>query len=284
MNTIPDPRINPYRPDLAASSLRGIVGAARYADGEPAAVVRGWTPVRAAPDAGAVATSQLLFGERFRIFDRRDGWAWGQGVADRYVGWVDAAAVAPPGPEPTHRVAVMGAFRFRGPGLKTPPIELLPFGARVALIGHADGYGELAGGGWVYRPVLAPVDQVEPDLAATARLFLGQPYLWGGRGGGGIDCSGLVQAALTAAGLFCPRDSDMQAGMLGTPLAIDAPRRRGDLVFFPGHVGIMADDRNLVHANATHMRVVEEPLAAVVARIVAGGDQPSGLVVRVHRL
>ncbi|MDR3515931.1 MAG: NlpC/P60 family protein [Azospirillaceae bacterium] len=280
-----DPRTNPFRADLAAESLRGVVVAARYAVGEPARVLRAWVPVCAAPDRDAMAISQMLFGEALTVFEWRDGWAWGQGVRDDYVGWVDAAALGEPGPAPDHRVVVTGAFRFPEPDLKAPPLDLLPFGALVTLAGERNGYAELVGGGWVYRRVLAARDAAAPDPVATARLFLGQPYLWGGRGGGGIDCSGLVQAAVMASGRFCPRDSDMQAATLGDAVAIDRPRCRGDLVFFPGHVGIMADAQRLIHANATHMQVVEEPLAAVLDRIAdAGPGKPSRGIAVVRRL
>ena len=103
------------------------------------------------------------------------------------------------------------------------------------------------------------------DPGAAALIHLGAPYLWGGRDSAGLDCSGLIQQALFACGVACPRDSDQQQA-LGVPAELDA-LRRGDLVFWPGHVGMMLDGERLIHANAHFMAVTVEPLADARARI-----------------
>jgi cell wall-associated NlpC family hydrolase len=118
---------------------------------------------------------------------------------------------------------------------------------------------------------LAPLDRVEPDFVAVAERFLGTPYLWGGKTNNGVDCSGLVQVALAACGMPCPRDSDMQERALGAPVAL-ADSRRGDLLFWKGHVAIVRDAATLLHANAFHMMVAVEPIAEALARIEAAGS------------
>jgi cell wall-associated NlpC family hydrolase len=128
---------------------------------------------------------------------------------------------------------------------------------------------------------LAPVGAYESDWVAVAERFLGVPYLWGGKTSLGIDCSGLVQVSLQACGIVAPRDSDMQEAALGTPLAKDgalpSSLRRGDLVFWPGHVGIMRDAESLLHATAHAMQVIIEPLSVAVRRVSARGQEISGV-------
>jgi cell wall-associated NlpC family hydrolase len=267
MNSLPDLRVEPFRADLAARHLEGRVMAGRYADGEPYHVNASAVTVRERPDTASRQATQALHGEALTVYEVRDGWAWSQLAGDRYVGYIPLDGLtAGTAPVPTHRVTALRSFVFPEPDLKTPPLDVLTLGTATAVIGEDRGYRRLALGGWVYGKHLSVLDDVAPDIAATARRFLGVPYLWGGKTSLGLDCSGLVQVALAAAGRDVPRDSDQQGKAIGTPVAIGAPLRRGDVVFFPGHVGIMADDRHLIHANACHMMVTEEPLANVVAR------------------
>jgi len=184
------------------------------------------------------------------------------------------------GAAPTHRVRTLGAQHYTGPVLKSAPAGTLPFGARVTVTGRRDGFARLDTGLWMPEAQLAPVDEPEPDWVATAERFIGVPYVWGGRSSMGIDCSALVQLALQASCIECPRDSDMQEGALQRTLRRNAALRRGDLIYWPGHCGIMTDGAMLLHANARHMAVTTEPLAAVVQRIEASGDGAITLRVR----
>jgi cell wall-associated NlpC family hydrolase len=186
------------------------------------------------------------------------------------VGWVREDALRPGTIDPTHIVTDLRGFVFPEPDLKGVPLDALPLGARVAVVGEAKGYLELAGGGWIYARHLAPLGWVEPDPVRTAERLLGVPYLWGGRSTWGIDCSGLAQLALACAGIPCPRDSDMQREEVGELISCDGrdcDYRRGDLVYFPGHVGLMLDGTRLLHATAFTMTVTVEPLADVVLRV-----------------
>jgi len=267
-----DPRVTPARPDLAASHLRGKVAAARFADGVPQQVVSGQTPVRAAPSHGATQLTEALMGERVTIYETdEDGWAWGQLEADGYVGWMPAAALLAPGPKPTHKVAVPRTLMFPGPSIKLPPAEALPFGAAIAVVRSDEKFAVTASGGHIPAGHLVPIASAEPDFVAVAERFLGAPYLWGGKTSLGLDCSGLVQVSLTACGAICPRDSDMQEAALGEPVNLNA-LRRGDLVFWKGHVAIARDSATLIHANAHHMAVAIEPVTGAVTRIRAAGS------------
>ncbi len=269
---LPDKRRHPWRADLAAKGLEGRVPSLRFVEGSPRQVRIGCAALRAVPDDDAEQQSQLLFGEHFTLYDDADGWAWGQNSTDGYVGYVRSAALGTTVTEPSHRVAALRTFLYPRPDLKAPASDVLSLGAPVTVVEERDGYAALAGGGWVYAAHLSPWTQVEPDFVATALRLLGTPYLWGGRSSLGLDCSALVQIALAMAGIAAPRDSDMQRGELGravVPVTADAEGvefQRGDLVFFPGHVGLMLDERRLVHATAFTMTVTIEPLAAVVTR------------------
>jgi cell wall-associated NlpC family hydrolase len=272
-----DPRLTPARPDLAAKELEGKVAAARYVDGRIYEVIEPQTPLRNEPEPDAPLATEALKGERVTIYDTNaEGWAWGQLMVDGYVGWLPANALAPPGAPPTHRVTALRTFAFPGPSIKLPPIEALPFGAHLAVTRIAERMAVTASGGCVPAAHLAPIETSEADFVAVAERFLGVPYLWGGKTALGLDCSGLVQIALAACGIACPRDSDMQEEFLGTPLAADvdgANLIRGDLVFWRGHVGIVCGPESLLHANAFHMAVTVEPIADAIARIsVTGGE------------
>ena len=266
---MPDPRLTPARPDLAAAHLRGTVQAERFVEGGAAAIIAPSAALVRRPDPAGPWETQALYGEAATVYDERDGFAWVQLKRDDYVGYVKVDALGA-ATAPTHRVAALRTHAYPGPNIKLPHRFALSLGARVA-IAAADGDFLIDGKGRHYwAPHLSRVDSVEPDFVAVAEKFLHAPYLWGGRTSGGIDCSGLMQAALTAAGIAAPRDSDLLE-RLGVALGAQALLRRGDLVFWNGHVGVMRDAQTLLHANGFHMAVVSEPLAAARTRIAASG-------------
>jgi len=268
-----DPRVTPARPDLAAKALEGKVKAARYVEGAPREVIEPQAPLRAEPRPDAALLTEALKGERVTVYDGNgEGWAWGQLASDGYVGWLPENALAQPGPAPTHKVAALRTLAFPGPSIKMPPLEALPLGARLAIARTEERMAVTHTAGYVPAAHLAPLDRNETDFVAVAERFLGTPYLWGGKTALGLDCSGLVQVALTACGMSCPRDSDMQEQALGTAAAADpSALRRGDLIFWKGHVAIARDATTLLHANAHHMAVAIEPIAEAVARIRKAG-------------
>src|SRR5580700_3210253 len=270
-----DPRVTPARPDLAAAHLHGKVQADRFVEGVTFEVFDPVAPVRQSPVPDAMLVTEALKGERVTIYDQDgEGWGWGQLRADDYVGWLPMNALRAAGREPTHKVAVLRTILFPGRSIKAQPVEGLPLGCRVAVIGEDGQLARLASGGYVPAHHLAPLDAAAPDFVSVAERFVGVPYLWGGKTSLGIDCSGLVQVALTASGIACPRDSDMQERALGTAVPVDdvAGLRRGDLVFWSGHVAIVRDAETFVHANAFHMAVANEPIAQALRRIEDNGS------------
>jgi cell wall-associated NlpC family hydrolase len=269
----PDPRLTPARPDLAAAHLRGKVAAARFVEGAVQEVIAGLAPLRQAPSHAAPLLTEALRGERVTVYESdQEGWAWGQLASDGYVGFLPASTLLTPGPEPTHKVAALRTFVFPGPSIKLPPMDALPLGARVAVVREDDTFAVTDSGGHLPRRHLVPLGTVEPDFVAVAERFLGVPYLWGGKSSLGLDCSGLVQIALTACGVSCPRDSDMQERALGKSANL-AGLQHGDLIFWKSHVAIARGRNSMIHANAFHMSVTIEPVAEALARIGATGSQ-----------
>lgn len=270
-----DRRLTPARPDLAAKHLEGQVTAARFVEGEVFEVSYGVAPVRREPFSGAMLETEALKGERVTVYDRtEEGWAWGQLMTDGYVGWLPDLALYRPAAEPTHKVTALRTFAFHGPSIKLPPAETLPLGARLAIVREDASFAVTQEGWHVPRRHVAPLADFEADFVAVAERFVGTPYLWGGRSSLGIDCSGLVQTALAACGIAAPRDSDMQESALGTAVSLDeqAALKRGDLLFWKGHVAIARDAVSIVHANAYHMATAIEPTQQAIARIAAAGS------------
>ena len=210
--------------------------------------------LRAEPSLTAERTSELLYGEGFALLDLTGGWAWGYCLADHYVGYLAADALAVP-IAPTHRVHAAEAILHAAPDAASGGPAVLPRGALV--MGEIEGEWLRTSHGFLPLAAMVDVGTGQDDPATVAK---------------GIDCSGLVQLAWSAAGVQLPRDSDLQLAALGTDKDIDAASlTRGDLVFFPGHVGIMADQHTLVHASQHGMAVAAEPLADVIARFAAEG-------------
>jgi len=266
-----DPRITAANQRVAHVSLEGLVPAEKYVDGRMAMVQQPIANISDAPRGGRV--SQLLFGERFLVLDTVDGVAFGQALRDGQCGYMPAGALTDI-VEPTHWVVAPATHLYPQPKLKAPPDVSIFFGSRVAVTHEGDDYCRIHTGHHIPTIHLVKKGGHFADPTSIADMFLGTPYLWGGNSRWGIDCSGLVQAAMLACGVACPRDSDQQEAVLGAELPEDAPLRRGDLVFWKGHVGIMSDDKMLLHANAHHMSVAYEPLEQAERRINASGGGP----------
>jgi len=224
-----DRRLNVFRADIADVKLEGRVEAQRFITGEPAQIALPVTGLRPKPDMASGIDTELLLGESIRVFDSADGWAFVQAEVDGYVGYVPDAAVGPV-EAATHIVIAPRTFLYPAAELRKPPVAALSMGSRLTFVGEEETRGTrylmTAKGEGVIAAHCLPVDQqVSSDYVAVALRFLETPYLWGGRSGFGIDCSGLVQLSMAMTGKFALRDTDMQVKSLGTEIGRDAYRR-----------------------------------------------------------
>lgn len=277
---LPDPRRHAYRADLADARLKSLIEAERYVQGEPRQVVAPSLPLQREPRRDSILETEALKGETVTVFAESEGWAWVQIDRDLYVGYMPSDGLSASIIEPTHRIAALRTYVFSEPDAKSPPLALLSLNALFAAEAEEGKFLALEDGGYVFARHTLPAGEVVGDAVAVAEKFLGTPYLWGGRTSIGLDCSGLVQLAFEAAGYNAPRDADMQAEELGEPLAWKpgVELRRGDLVFWEGHVGIMTSPTDLIHANAYHMAVEIEPLGEARERIkTATGSEVIGV-------
>ncbi len=271
-----DKRVTPARPDLAAAYLKGAVDAPRFADGEKFSVGVGRAALRVRPAEDAAQGSELLFGEAFTVYDCAHGWAWGQAANDLYVGYLRQDALTKVFTADARVTALMAPV-FSAADLKTPVRDLLPLNAAVPVLARQGDYVQIGDGRYLHHRHLEP--SAQKDLVAVAERFLGAPYVWGGKTAAGLDCSGLIQTALQAVGKAAPRDTDMMEKALGDAVSLSGVKR-GDLVFWKGHMGVMLDEARLLHANAFHMVVAVEPLAEAITRI----EKSAGPVTSIKRL
>jgi len=278
-----DKRITPFKDGVTDDAHEGLIRARSYVAGEILSCYDATAPILSAPEHGAEQWDQLLLGERFKVIERKHDFYWGQALRDGYVGYVPVSAFRRDWYLPTHYVATLRTYVFAAPNLKSPILTAISLNSLVSVTKFENGFAWINDMGWVYASHLSDFNAFAQDFVSVAESYVNAPYQWGGRESIGLDCSGLLQQALYAAGYGCPRDSDMQA-KLGLPLVVGRELkglRRGDLVFWKGHVAIMVDESNIIHANAHHMKVAIEPLNEAVGRIDACG---SGMPVAFRRL
>lgn len=266
---IDDPRLLAANENVAALELKGSVKAKKFVKGDRYQGCQPVTGIYQKPNG--TLTCELLCGNDFRVLEQVGGWCFGQVIKDGYVGYALAKNLTP-ATDKTHYVNTLGTGIYQQGDIKSKFLKWLPHGTRLRVAGTEGRFARLASGQFVTVNHLRKIGDWEGDFVSIAERYLNVPYLWGGNSPLGIDCSGLVSNALTHVGMESPRDSDQQFADLGILLDKSERPRRGDLVFWEGHVGIMVNEHMMLHATAYHMLVVVESLKAVMSRIEASKE------------
>ena len=267
-----DKAINPYRDDIAASKLAGIVDALTFIEPEEMQINIPSAFLKSAPDSKSPSLNESLLGDLFEVYEIKNGFAWGQLARDNYVGYIETHALNDDIFTPSHKINVLRTYGFAEPSIKSKIISTLSLGAKIAANGQVqNGFYDCGEFGFVFAKHICEIGEFFDDPAAIASLYLNAPYTWGGNSSFGVDCSGLAQNAFAACGINLPRDARMQEE-IGQNIEIKpdlSGLKRNDLIFWKGHVGIMMDETNIIHANAFHLMTVIEPLAITNQRYLA---------------
>lgn len=261
----PDPRRNAYSNELANAKLEGQVGAERFAHGKIMSIVVPVAGMYATPNTTASLINQAILGDQVNVFEIKDGWAWGQLEKDEYVGYLPEKNLVDGGFDATHRVSVPASFFYPEPDIKSQPATRVFMNSQIEIVGVERDWAKTKDGKFIFAKHICSVDQFGADPVSEAEKFLNAPYLWGGSTLDGLDCSALVQQAYHACGKPCPRDTDMIETDIGSQGHNSFAR--GDLVFWDGHIGMMVDEKRMIHANGHHMAVVIEDFTEAEQRI-----------------
>lgn len=278
-----DRRLNVYSDTVADRQLQDRISAERYVDGVAVQVCVPVADLSPSSTSTSAIEAQLLLGQSAKRFDQKDGRSWIQADHNRYVGWVDDNCLSSKILLPTHRVVVPRTFIYPGPELKLRPDSQVSMGSLVTVTRtvkeRGTNYAILENGQAMIQSHLQTVKEQSQDYVTVAESLLNTPYLWGGDSAFGLDCSGLVQLTMAMTGHSVLRDSDMQAATIGQPISPGpdfADLKRGDLIFWKGHVAIVQGNGDVIHANGHTMTVASEPLRAAIDRIAYLYDQPIG--------
>jgi cell wall-associated NlpC family hydrolase len=258
-----DPRLTPANAIVACSTLKGKIKHSNFVEGKNYQINVPSVDLLGAPEGKR--NRQLIYGSKVKYFDEADGWAFIQNVYDNYVGYVPKNTIVSKTTK-THIVSVPLAHVFLEPNIKSKNVEMLPLAAKVSGQIVENGFLETELG-WISVSQLKRKTELPKDPVEVSKLLQNAPYLWGGNTTLGIDCSGLIQISLLLCGIDCPGDSDQQMNTLGQNIDIGSPRKKGDIIFWKGHVAWALNERQILHANAYHMATVIEEANEAIERI-----------------
>ena len=261
-----DSRITPIRRDLASVAYKVIVKRKRYVTAKRATVISSFSPLYS--NKGSKLNTQLLYGEECDVFEINKGWSWIQSRRDNYVGYTPSINLTRKTYKPNSKVISLRTIIYTKPDIKSGAKGYLSFNSLVEVIKTKGKYSFIKNLGWCPSLDLAKIKSKKLNHIDLSKQYLNTPYLWGGRDSMGIDCSGLVQNLHQINNNPFPRDTDMQEIFVTNEVKFEKDLKAGDLIFWKGHVAMMIDSLNIIHANAFHMKTAIEPLSKAKKRIL----------------
>ena len=215
------------------------------------------------PDVVSEVTSQILYGEKFKIISKNKSWIKIKVLYDNYIGYIKNKDYTKDH-KPTHKIFILKANIYNKQKNKTK--YFLPFASRISMIQESKKFIEFEKNKWIKKSDVKNINHIEKDYLKVLKFFLKTKYVWGGKTYRGIDCSAILQLFFYYNNKFYPRDTKDQI-KYSTKKSKSEIFKKGDIIFWKGHVAICINAKKLIHAYGPEKKVLIMNIAETINRI-----------------